>query len=214
MMQHKESILPQPAKPAAFCCTLNFQSLTLHNPSQKKFWLGLYYPRETRPSSSEKQPGLSQSFFNMSDCCLDGRFPSQNFEKVYSSHPSSKDRDVLSMLYFCGILRIFCRDIRPLISLHLSYNASVLYSMTSGLQTILPHSLQQASLPRYSYCILLIFPTIGTLSLMMQSTFLKHASQYIELFSILNASWFAFVSLHLICKKIKNIAFVWKNLAY
>ena len=40
MMQHKESILPQPAKPAAFCCTLNFQSLTLHNPSQKKFGLG------------------------------------------------------------------------------------------------------------------------------------------------------------------------------
>lgn len=35
---------------------------------------------------------------------------------------------------------------------------------------------------------LLIFPTIGILSLITQSTFLKHALQYVKLFSILNAS--------------------------
>lgn len=34
MMQHKESVLPQPASPAAFCHTLSFQSLALHNPSK------------------------------------------------------------------------------------------------------------------------------------------------------------------------------------
>lgn len=142
MMQHKESILPQPAKPAAFLLYSKLSIANTTQPQSKKFWLGLYYPREARTSSSEKQSGLSQSFSNISDCCLDGRFPSQNFEKVCSPHPSSKDRDVLSMLYFCGISRIFCRDIRPLTSRHLSYSATVLYSITPGLYTILPHSLQ------------------------------------------------------------------------